>query len=322
MRVLGIAAVAGLLSMTLTTPAQAVGGTPELWHTGLFEAHISIVAGDVNGDGLDDLFSFNNYQFGNRVVLSDGSAFGAQQHWGNANSVDPAVAGTARLAGDMDNDGRVDAVLVRRQQPRGIWVARSAVNQYGVNYFQNYVRWLDNTIAGDFGNLAADLDADGDSDVVGLFDVATLAGRSNGTVTQPLVAWAPPIRGEKATLAADVTGDGAADFILVDTTGVRVVPANPRWFDAPTQWAATPFFGTRQTLAADVDADGDSDLVAVNDSDVQVMRSTGSGYAAPEVWHPSPFFGTRATLAADVDGDGDADLVAVNGSDIWVLRSQ
>lgn len=322
MRLLALAGLTGLLSVTLTAPAQATG-TPELWFTGFFEAHIAIEAGDVDGDGFDDLVSFNNFQFGNRVVRSTGSAFGAQEHWGNVNAVDPAAPGTARLVGDMDNDGRADAVLVRRLQPRGIWVARSTVNQYGGNHFEYYTRWLDNTIAGDYGNLGADLDADGDMDVVGFFaGIPALAARSNTTATLPLTAWGPPIMGGKTTLAADTTGDGAADFILVDTTGVRVVPASAnRWFDPPAQWSTTPFYGTKKTMAADVDADGDADLVAVNDTDVQVMRSTGTGFAAPEMWYSSAFTGTRATLAADVDGDGDADLVAVNSSEIWVLRS-
>lgn len=322
MRLLALAGLTGLLSMTITAPAQATG-TPELWFTGLFEAHISIEAGDVDADGDDDLVSFNNFQFGNRVVRSTGSSFGAQEHWGNVRGMDPTTPGTVRLVGDMTGDGRADAVLVRRMQPRGIWVAKSRVNQYGVEGFDFYTQWLDNTIAGDNGNLGADLDADGDMDVIGFFaGIPALAARSNATATLPLTAWGPPIMGQQATLAADMTGDGAADLVLVDTAGVRVVPATAnRWFDTPAQWSTTPFHGTKKTLAADIDADGDADLIAVNDTDVQVMRSTGTGFAAQEVWSATAFTGTRATLAADVDGDGDADLVAVDGNEIWVLRS-
>lgn len=322
MRLLGIAGVTGLLSMTLTAPAQAAG-MPELWSTSLFTAHLSIVAGDVNGDGTDDLVSFNLYRFGNRVMLSNGSAFEPQQNWGNGSFTETPPNAGANLVGDMDNDGRADSVVVRLSAPRGVWVARSEVNQYGVNHFASPTRWLDNNVVGDLGTLAADVDADGDADVLGLYDdgIPVLAARSAGTASLPLTAWGNSLHGEKASLAADTTGDGAADFILVDTTGVRVVPANPRWFGTAEQWSTTPFFGTRKTLAADIDADGDADLIAVNDTDVQVMRSTGTGFSAPEQWHPSPFFGTRETLAADVDGDADADLVAVNSSDIWVLRT-
>ena len=323
MRILGMAGLTGLLSMTLTAPAQA-SGVLEQWSAGPFTAQISVVAADANGDGADDLISFNTFGWSNKVLLSTGSAFLPQQNWGAVNSDfwGTGFRGNANLAGDMDNDGRADAVVVRLPNPRGIFVARSVVNQYGTNTFAQATQWLNNTIAGDYGTLTADLDADGDSDVVGLFSgVAALAARSNGTASLPLTAWGPPLRGDKATLVADTTGDNAADFILVDTTGVRVVPANPRWWDAPAQWSTIPFYGTRKTLTADMDADGRADLIAINDTDVQIMRSTGTGYAAPETWHSTPFFGTKETLAADVDGDGDADLVAVNNNDVWVLRT-
>ncbi|MEV6628209.1 VCBS repeat-containing protein [Amycolatopsis sp. NPDC051106] len=325
MRVLVVAGVAGLLSLTLTTPARAVG-VPEQWSAGPFTAQVAVMAGDVDGDGKDDLVSYNTYLYGCYVKLSTGSAFQAQQNWGAGNFLSTGFNGNANFVGDVDNDGRADAIAVRRptaSTPRGIFVARSIIDYYGVERFGTPTQWLNNTIAGDYGNLAADLDGDGDTDVIGLFDVATLAARSNGTSTLPLTAWAPPIRGEKATLAADATGDGKADFILVDAGGTRVVPGNAnRWFDTPAQWSAMPFYGTRKTLTADIDADGDADLIAVGDTDVRVMRSTGAGYAAPELWYADAFAGTKETLTADVDGDGDADLVAVNDNDVWVLRSQ
>lgn len=311
--------------MTLTAPAQA-SAVLEQWSPGPFTAHISVVAGDVNGDGADDLVSFNTFNWCNKVLLSTGSAFQPQKNWGCDNSTFAGMGfrGNANLVGDMDGDGLADAVIVRLPNPRGIFVARPTTNIAGVKTFGPASNWLNNTIAGDYGTMTADLDADGDSDVIGLFaGVAALAARSNGTASLPLTAWGPPLRGDKASLAADTTGDGAADFILVDTTGVRVVPANPRWFDTPAQWSTTPFYGTRKTLTADMDGDGLADLVAINDTDVQIMRSTGTGYSAPEPWYPNPFFGTKEALAADVDVDGDADLVKVNdNADVWVLRTQ
>lgn len=324
MRILRIIGLAGLLSMTLTAPAQAAG-VVEQWSPGPYTAQISVAAGDVNGDGLDDLVSFNTFGWCNKVLLSSGSEFLPQQNWGcdNDDFAGMGFRGNANLVADLDGDGRADAAIVRLPNPRGIFMAKSIVNSHGVNTFGIASYWLNNTIAGDYGTTTADLDADGDSDVIGLFSgVAALAARSNGTASLPLTAWGPPLQGTKATLIADTTGDNAADFIIVDATGVRVVPANPRWFDTPAQWSTTPFYGTRKTLTADMDADGLADLIAINDTDVQIMRSTGTGYSAPEQWHPSPFFGTKETLTADVDGDGDADLVAVNNTDVWVLRTQ
>ncbi|MEV7554743.1 VCBS repeat-containing protein [Amycolatopsis sp. NPDC089917] len=326
MRALVMAGVAGLLTLTLAPPAAATSAVPEQWSAGPFTAQVAVMAGDVDGDGKDDLVSYNTYLYGCYVMRSNGSAFQPQQNWGAGNFLSTGFNGNANFVGDTDNDGRADAIAVRRPSssaPQGIFVAKSITDYYGVERFGTPTQWLNNYIAGDFGNLAADLDGDGDTDIIGLFDVATLAARSDGTKSLPLIAWAPPIRGGKVTLAADATGDGKADFILVDQNGTRVVTGSAnRWFDAPVSWSTTPFYGTKKTLTADIDGDGDADLIAVNDTDVQVMRSTGSSYSAPEVWYAGSFSGTKETLTADVDGDGDADLVAVNADDVWVLRSQ
>lgn len=323
MRLLGMAGITGLLSMTMTVPAAACPA-PEVWSTSLFTAQLSITSGDVNGDGADDLVSFNLHGFGNRVMLSDGASFGAEENWGNGSFLETPPYVSANLVGDMDNDGRADSVVVRLPQPRGVHVARSAVNEYGVNHFAAPELWLNNNIVGDFDTVLADMDADGDMDVVGLYNdpVPVLVARSDGNASLPIATWGPALHGEQATRVADVTGDGAADLILVDTTGVRVVPAAPNWRGSVQQWSTTSFHGNRKTLAADVDGDGLSDLIAVDDTGARVMRSTGTAYAAPETWYPAPFFGTRETLAADVDGDGSADLVAVNDHDVRVLRGQ
>ncbi|UMP07316.1 VCBS repeat-containing protein [Amycolatopsis sp. EV170708-02-1] len=325
MRALVMAGVAGLLTLILAPPAAA-SGVPEQWSAGPFTAQVAVMAGDVDGDGKDDLVSYNTYLYGCYVMRSNGSAFQPQQNWGAGDFLSSGFNGNANFVGDMDNDGRADAIAVRLptpSTPQGIFVAKSITDWYGVDRFGTPTQWLNNYIAGDYGNLAADLDGDGDTDVIGLFSQVTLAARSDGTKTLPLTAWAPPIRGGKATLAADATGDGKADLILVDAGGTRVVAGTAnRWFDTPVSWSATPFHGGKKTLTADIDADGDADLIAVNDTDVQVMRSTGTSYSPPESWYAGAFFGTKETLTADVDGDGDADLVAVNANDVWVLRSQ
>ncbi|MEV6903982.1 VCBS repeat-containing protein [Amycolatopsis sp. NPDC051372] len=327
-----MAGVAGLLSLTVTAPAEA-SGVPELWSTGPFTAQIAVRAGDVNGDGKDDLAGFNTFQNACYVKLSTGSGFQPQQDWSLcANSLDDSPY-YGYFLGDVDNDGRADAITVRphtHSSPRiqGIFVSRSIIGTDGVERFSPPTQWLNNTIAGDQGSLAVDLEGDGDTDVIGLFaGVPLLAAVSDGTkMLNPLTTWGPDtLRGEKATLAADATGDGLADCILVDSSGMRVVPATTetRWHvTPPQQWSTTPFSGTEKTFTGDIDADGKADLIAVNDTDVQVMRSTGTGYSAPEVWYAGSFAGTKDTLTADVDGDGDTDLVAVNDTDIWVLRSQ
>jgi FG-GAP-like repeat len=304
--------------------ADVVGGfgLPEQWSSSYFLAQVTVVAADVDADHDDDLISFNTYSLGNRVMESSGSAYLAPRNWGNGYFMDTGFWGPANLAGDVDGDGRHDAIVGRLRDPRGIWVGRSEINRGGVGHFASATRWLDNHIVGDLGTLATDLDGDGDTDVVGLYDFVILAALSNGTAYGPLTAWGPPVLGSKATLAADVNADGSSDLIAVDSVGVRVVPAKPRWHEPAEQWSTESFSGSRKTLTGDVDADGDADLIAVDEAGVRIMRSTGTGFATPEQWYAEPFHGTKETLTGDVDGDGDADLIAVNTNDTWVLRAQ
>ena len=71
--------------------------------------------------------------------------------------------------------------------------------------------------------------------------------------------------GTKATFAADVNGDGAADLIAVNGNGTRVQLAQGGHFAVPTTWSTVASSGTKATLAADVNGDGAADLIAVNE---------------------------------------------------------
>lgn len=323
MRILGVAGIAGLLSMTVTAPASAVA---EQWFAGTYFAQVAVRAADVNGDGRDDLVSFNTFSLGCRVLLSTGSGFLPQQNWGLGDFQGSGFRGNSNLAGDVNGDGRWDVIAVR---PDGVWAATSIVNQVGSQHFDLTHR-LDARFIAPYGNLTADVDADGDTDVLGLYDDPTpvLVVKGEGATFGPRSIWGPSITSAGKSLAADVTGDGRADHVLVEPTGVLVVPANPNWYNSPAQqWSPIPFTGTKKTLTADMDADGDADLVAVDDTEVRVMRSTGTGFATPEVLHPEPFYGNKETFTADVDADGDADLVAVNefgvhNHEVLVLRTQ
>ena len=81
--------------------------------------------------------------------------------------------------------------------------------------------------------------------------------------------------GTRATLMADVDGDGRADGVAINDndTFVALAAKTGNAFLSPTQWLSTAFHGTRATLMADVDGDRRADGVAINDNDTWVVRA-------------------------------------------------
>src|SRR5262245_10325514 len=103
-----------------------------------------------------------------------------------------------------------------------------------------------------------------------------------------------------ATAFADVTGDGLADAIKVNTDGVcrsslkRLAVPEGRTLD-----------GRRLLrLAGNIfrrcHGDGLADAITVNADRVWVRRSNGSQFLLREPWAAGPYFGSRGTFFADV----------------------
>jgi hypothetical protein len=138
---------------------------------------------------------------------------------------------------------------------------------------------------------------------------------------RPGELWTGPFYGTRATLAADVNGDGLVDLIAVNDTTTFVMYSNGHGFSAPTLWSRVTFYGSRGTFAADITGTGDASLVAVNDVGTWVMTSDGSAFSAPSEWSNQPFYGSRATLMTDAAELGRHDLVAVDNGSTWVMTS-
>lgn len=163
---------------------------------------------------------------------------------------------------------------------------------------------------------------------IGLIDEVAITTNSgvcvlysgNGSFATPQLWSAVPFYGTRATLAADVNGDGLADLIAINDSSTWVMLSTGAKFAAPVEWSNQPFFGSRATLVADVTGSGNS-LIAVNDTNTWVMNSTGSGFSAPTQWSSVRFFGSRGTFAMDVVMQGKSALVAVDDSGVWVMTS-
>ena len=123
---------------------------------------------------------------------------------------------------------------------------------------------------------------------------------------------------------ADVTGDGLADAIVVNSgQGVVVRRSTGNGFGPNETWTSGPFVGNVGNYFADVTGDGLADAIVVNSGQgVIVRRSTGNGFGPNETWTSGQFVGNVGNYFADVTGDGLADAIVVNsGQGVVVRRS-
>jgi SOS-response transcriptional repressor LexA len=140
---------------------------------------------------------------------------------------------------------------------------------------------------------------------------------------QPVYAEVPPgcWPSYRGTYFADVTGDGMADAIVVNSDRVTVRRSDGTKFEPNESWTSEPYYGGIGTYFADVTGDGMADAIVVNSDRVTVRRSDGTKFEPNESWTSEPYYGGIGTYFADVTGDGMADAIVVNRDRVTVRRS-
>lgn len=284
-------------------------------------------AGDVNGDGYDDLamvahgFDVNGESdrggvyvlYGGPQVGAGGSVLAASIGGtsGFVAYAPPKTTGLVEVCGlgDVDGDG-FDELAVA--SPGG-----------------GPAEWIHLLGAEESRCLAAgDIDGDGDDDfVLGQLQPqrALVFVNDNGQFTPmpvPLGCWPQAIE------LADMDGDGDLD-IVVHGNGRRVailpcllgtIFGNPRNFDLPDDQSIVRL--------GDIDADGDLDVVAANYTDtltfggielVHILRNNGNGFLT-EIGTVNFDDEPRSLAVGDIDGDGDADFL-MNGHYSSAIRA-
>ena len=274
----------------------------------------SITVADIDGDGRLDVFAAN---------ALDGTApnavlFGREGGW-RLDLAHPlaAVAGVhAALWGDLDNDGRTDAVLVRGSGHSAVW-RQTAPNA-----------WRDVTV----GSRAATPGLDGldgalvDADHDGDLDIwltnaagpnALLNNNGNGTF-RPIAAAAGVTgtgRGSVGAVFVDLDHDRDHDLVVLNAAPPHDVFLNDRVWT----YRSAPGFATfvaaplAAVVSADLDANGQAELYTTGPRGLERWTPDATGE-----WRPVTLAGAaappRAALAvADTNGDGALELLTSRG---------
>ncbi len=274
----------------------------------------SVSVADIDGDGDPDVLRTD--EVANNVTWWENTA-GDGTAW-TEHTIDGAVDG-ARSAHpvDIDGDGDVDVV-------------GAAYNAGGISWWENTASdgsaWtkhtVDSGVLGPTAIWAADMDADGDSDIVGtgFGDGAMWWENTAGDGTAWTEYTIDPTAYVQDLTVADVDGDGDPDFLAAMGGGSG--GNSIRWWGNETlhRSAAYPtghvidgaFAQASSVFAADVDGDGDTDVLGAANvgNDIAWWENTvGDGSAWTTHTIDGDFAGAISVSAADVDGDGDTDVL-------------
>ena len=248
----------------------------------VFDGHHGLAVGDVNGDGLDDVYLCQPGGLPNRLLVQN--ADGTVTDRAAKAGVDVLDETRAALIVDFDNDGKQDLVtaswyrlLIFSGDGKGNFTLRAEID----GLFQ-------------FSLAAADYDGDGDLDLY----ACNYAPKSS----QELSRFGRPVPFHNATNGGRnllLRHDGGWNFVD-GTEQAGLEPTNNRWSYAAS-WE-------------DYDNDGDLDLYVANDFGHNNLYRNDDGRfkdVADEANAVDANFGMSVTWS-DVNRDGRMDLYVSN----------
>ena len=275
----------------------------------------SVIAADLDGDGDLDVCAAHGYQSSWCKNLDGQGTFG------NVLLVDSVSGSDAMEIGaeDLDGDGDRDLVVAWRGGDAVVWHE----NTNGVGGF-GARQVITTAIDAPFGVTTADLDGDGDLEVVsvasGSDEVAWYENLDGTPAFGPPIPVVAPLQGPVAVSTADVDGDGDLDVLTASDGDDRVT-----WYENVDGFAAPPTAhlisdtqnGPQAVVTPDIDGDGDLDVLVASRLDHTLAwheNGDGSGGFGAARIISSAATDVRDAVAADLDGDGDPDVLAACGS--------
>lgn len=295
---------------------------------------------DVNGDGLDDLFSNTNSaagSVGSVALLHINQGTGIFQTAASMTALGIGGFGGTVLAADFDNDGDID-VFLPNDQTRGDGARNWFLVNDGSGGFSDRAAaaGLDMNPTGaqyvPNGGQAVDFDEDGFVDL--LFGSRLMRNNGDGTFSDASVAAGMPVLADQGLKLADIDLDGDLDLIHHDGAVTRLFVNTDGRFDGGTIVGAEARATVGSGLnACDVNGDGFEDVVvARNDATTGIgtpkFLINVNGSLLPSATQegttadPDSLVAENSLLACgDQNGDSMMDVLARWGDSYRLLRT-
>lgn len=284
----GIAAAQGFQQSVLTGDASAAYG---------------IAAGDLDGDGDLDAAT-TNYSAGTALWLET-----LENGPGTPHAIEIAYGRLRGIgAGDLDGDGDVDLAIASYDEGRFVWLE----NRRGQGVDTFWVHTLRDSVTGPWSTLVADVDEDGDADIVTLeylSNVVRIFIQANGVLAETA---AFSVTHPLDVVVADYDSDGDLDVIVgaYNNSIVWIEQNTSGW----TRHELSIGYGISSIAAADLDNDGDVDLLGTaftaNSQATWWERTSGGNFTPHSLTGDLSY--PRDIGVADFDNDGDPDIVATS----------
>ncbi len=248
------------------------------------------------------------------------AALGGTDEFGPQDVIGGADQARSVYAADLDGDGDADVLSASWADDEIRWYQN--VNGLGTFYPGGVI----STAADQAASVsAADLDGDGDADVlsaswadnkIAWYENTDGAGSFGA---QKLISTAA--KGASCVSAADLDGDGDLDVVSCSQVDGKIA-----WYQntnglgsfGAQQLISTATIWAMAVAAADLDGDGDADVLSASQYDDKVAwyeNTDGAGSFGAQKLISTAADGAASVLAADLDGDGDADVLSASRFD-------
>ena len=285
-----------------------------------------VYAVDIDGDGNLDVLATANTA--DDITWWENNLDGVTSPVWIEHTIDGSFDGArSAYAIDLDDDGDMDVLGAADQADDITWW-----ENVGDTDDDGIIDWSEHTIDGDFLSAysvhAADIDGDGDVDVLGAangnsidYDVTWWENDGSESFTKRTID--STFAKARCVYAQDVDLDGD-----IDVVGAAYGDNDINWWenvgdtdgDGTIDWSEhaidTSFGDASSVYAIDVDNDGDVDILGAARSadDITWWENSGTG-GFTEHTIDGTFDHAISVYATDVDGDGDVDVLASASAD-------